>query len=191
MNLRSTHLGPVALIFGLLCGCGDFASAPIQSARTEGWSQAQLPGVSQDAAFDAGVYAMKQWFRLEEVSPSLGQIRSVPTEYTQSGGTDRIRDTALKFRNRMRRTATLAVLGGDDGAVARCEVRVQRLDTSDYRIFKDMDRFDDYSSETPIESGAGATPEQRETWTDLPRDRKLEGEILSVIRNRLKKPAAP
>jgi len=186
MNLMKLVGGSCVLFATALGGaCADLAPAPLQEARTEGWSQVRLPNVSRQQAFEAGLYAMKQWFRVEEASAGLGQIRSYPEEYTQRGGTERIRDRAIGFRNRMRRTATLIVMEEDGGCVARCEVRVQRLDTADHRVFRDNERFTDYPNETPIDTNAGVSTAQSEAWTDLPRDRQREADILAVLRGRI------
>jgi hypothetical protein len=167
-------------------GCGGAGANRLSSQRVEGWSQASLPGVGQDAAFDAAVQAMRQWFtRLEEVQPSRGVVQSEPSEYVQRGGTGRLRDGAIKYPNRMRRTATLLVQSTETGCVARCEVRVQRLDTADLRAFRDNNRFDDYPNETPIDREAGVDSEQAQQWTDLPRDRGLERDILEDLRRRV------
>jgi len=127
---------------------------------------------------------MKQWFRVAEASPVDGQVRSVTTEYEQRGGTGRIRDTALKFPNRLRRTATLYVQPWGEGSVVHCVVDVQRLDTADHRVFRDMERFDDYPTDTPIDREAGVTAAQDQVWTDLPRDVQLERDILEVVRSK-------
>ncbi len=177
--------GIVLLGLGISVGCTEADSGGILGPRTDGWSQAALPNVTRDAAFDAGVYAMRQWFRLEEIAPETGTIRSATEEYQQRGGTGRIRDSAIGYPNRMRRTATLVFQDTANGAIAKCIVRVQRLDTADHRVFRDNVRFQDYPGDTPIDRDAGVSDRQREAWTDMPRDRSLERDILDLVRNRV------
>lgn len=165
-------------------GCSELASGGIGGERGESWSRVTLPKVSRAEAFDAGVYAMRQWFRLESVAPESGSVQSVMSEYEQKGGTGRIRDAALGYRNRMRRQATLVVEESSAGSVARCIVKVERLDTADHRVFRDQTRFEDYPTETPIDREAGVSARQDEAWTEMPRDRGLEREILAVLKNR-------
>lgn len=171
-----------------LAGCSDFGGSGLGGERTEGWSQITLPNVSRDAAFEAGVHAMRQWFRLDDVSADSGVIRSAASEYDQKGGTGRIRDAAIGYRNRMRHQATLIITDQGTGCVVQCCVAVQRLDTADHRVFRDNSRFQDYPNETPIDRDAGISSSQDQVWTDMPRDRKLEQEILGVIRNRVAGP---
>jgi hypothetical protein len=166
-------------------GCSDSDSGLATPRRNEGWTTIRLPDTTKAEAFEAALYAMKQWFRLEQVSPVDGQLRSVTMEYDQRGGGERIRDTALKFRNRMRRTAYLHVQEQGADCLARCIVRVQRLDTADHRIFRGNDTFTDYPTETPIDREAGVSAGQDQVWTDMPRDRQLESDILGVLRSRL------
>lgn len=166
----------------VMCGCSDFEEPAPTRARNEGWSTIRMPFITRDAAYDAGLKAMQQWFKIAEASKVDGQIRSVTTEYEQKGGTGRIRDAALGFKNRMRRTATIYVEGEGQGSVARCVVEVQRLDTAEYRTFQDNDRFDDTANQTPIDRDASVRTTKDQVWTDMPHDRQLEGDILSVLR---------
>lgn len=184
MRMTRTRVGFGALAAAVLAGCSELGGSGIGGERAEGWSQAALPNIPRDEAFEAGVHAMQQWFRLEETSSSDGVVRSVTMEYDQKGGTGRIRDAAIGYRNRMRHKATLIVVSQGTGSVAKCLVSVQRLDTADHRVFRDNSRFQDYPNETPIDREAGISASQDQVWTDMPRDRKLEQEILGVLRNR-------
>jgi len=174
-------------IVGLVAqaGCPPVDSTPGSRVRTEGWTSIHLSKASKADAYDACVYAMKQWFKVDYASPVDGEVRSSTMEYDQKGGTDRLRDAAIKYKNRMRRTAVLVVQEDGTEAVVRCAVQVQRLDTADYRVFSDQNRFVDYPNETPIDRGAGASQSQTQVWTDMPRDRQLEQDILSVVRSRV------
>lgn len=183
-GIRGCGATMAALLIVASAGCTEADSGGFFGPRTDGWSQAALHNVSRDAAFDAGVYAMRQWFRLEEIAPETGTIRSATEEYQQRGGTGRIRDAAIGYTNRMRRTATLVIQETQTGSVARCIVRVQRMDTADHRIFRDNVRMQDYPGDTPIDRDAGVSDAQREAWTDMPRDRALEREILNLVRDR-------
>jgi hypothetical protein len=171
-----------------LAGCSEMGGTDLGGERSEGWSQAVLPNVPRDRAFDAGVHALRQWFRVEEVSRADGVARTALSEYDQMGGTGRIRDTAIGFRNRMRHQATLTVTPQGPGSVVKCMVNVERLDTADHRVFRDQQQFQDYPTETPIDRDAAISTSQDQVWTPMPRDRKLEQEILDVVRNRVATP---
>ena len=179
----------ILMMIGLLivwhsAGCSEAELSSPARARNEGWTTIRLPNTSRAEAFAAGEYAMRQWFRLEEVSPNNGQIRSVMMEFNQRGGTERLRD-AVKFPNRMRHRARLVVLEQAPDTIVRCIVEVQRLDTADHRVFRANERFTDYPNDTPIDRDAGITAGQDQVWTDMPRDRQLESDIVSVVKSRV------
>ncbi len=178
----------VLVLAGVLLGgvgCSENRGPGTTLGREAGWSQATLPGVSEPAAREAGVYAMRQWFRLDPAAPADGVIQGLPEEYEQRGGTGRIRDEAVGYRNRLRRTATLVIQETPTGCVAKCRVQVERLDTADHRVFSSNEQFGDVPNETPIDREAGVTPRQQQVWTTLPRDRDLERRILNVLRDEL------
>src|SRR6185295_12477365 len=170
--VRSIGLTLLCLVAITPGGCSDFEEPTPTRAHNEGWSTIRLPFITRDAAYNAGLKAMQQWFRIAESSKADGQIRSVTTEYEQKGGTGRIRDAALNFKNRMRRTATIYVEGEGSGSVARCVVEVQRLDTADHRVFQNNERFDDTPNQTPIDRDASVSTTKDQVWTDMPRDRQ-------------------
>jgi hypothetical protein len=167
-------------------GCSDFEAADEPSRpRYEGWSQRQLEGVTPDRAYQAGIEALRQWFVKLETDRPGGIIRAHSTEYTQKGGTERLRDQ-IGFTNRMRRNAVIEVQPTAHGCVIKCVVERQRLDTADHRMFRQNEDINDVPNETPLERDAGLNRDQEEAWTDMPRDRALEREILSVVMNRVR-----
>jgi hypothetical protein len=186
------RLGAVVPLLAGLTSCSQFEDPDLsleQSSQT--WSQVRLPGTTRAAAFDAGLHALRQWFRVDNASPAEGVIRTASAEYEQRGGTGRLRDTAIGYRNRLRRTATLVVQDSPTGCVARCMVRVERLDTADHRLFTQSERFVDYGNDTPIDRGAGLSAAQDAVWTPMPRDRALERQILDVLQNQIGTASAP
>jgi hypothetical protein len=189
--MKRIRLSCLLVLFVSPGGCSEFDRSPLDRRSIHGWSQVRLPAVPREQAFDAAVQAMGQWFRVAESSPALGQVRSAVQEFDQRGGTDRLRDAALKYKNRMRRTATLVIVEEAGGCRALCEVRVERLDTSDHRVFRDNQRFTDYPNQTPIDSDAAVSTGQSQVWTEVPRDRQLESHILAAVRSRLFPTSAP
>ena len=187
MDLEALATLACLLAAALAGGCSDAKERDVEmgGGRESGWSQMQLPGVTRDAAYEAGVYAVQQWFRLAETSADSAVIRSATEEYEQKGGTGRIRDSAVGYRNRMRRTATLVVRPLGEGCVAKCRVQVERLDTADHRVFRRNDQFGDVPNETPIDREAAVSAKQDQVWTPMPRDRQLEREILNVLREQV------
>ncbi|MCG8404064.1 MAG: hypothetical protein MI923_02580 [Phycisphaerales bacterium] len=175
----------IALFLTGMPGCSELLTAPAPRTRAEGATPLRLANVAPDVAFDEGINTLKQYFRTVEASPANGRIESRMVEYDQKGGTGRIRDETLKYKNRMRRKATLWIDDSETGVVARCQVRVQRLDTSDHRFFRPHNEFDDIPNATPIDRDAGISTDQKEEWTEMPRDVALERELLRILSSRL------
>jgi len=175
-----------ALACGLLgsaVGC-DASARRGGPVRFEGRTE-RFAGVTAATAFDAAEFALRQWFRVDQSRPDEGLLTTFPSEYDERGGTGRIRDDAVRFPNRLRRTATVRVRSTADGAAVECVVKRERLDTSDHRVFAHARTFDDLPNQTPITAEAATTPRKNEVWTDLGRDRALEMDILRTVRERL------
>lgn len=178
----------IPLLAFSLSGCIEPTQPSRARTATAGWTPLQLPGVSRDNAFEAGIYAVKQFIPSVTTSVNDGVVESVWVEYEQRGGTGRIRDEAIKYKNRLRHRIVLAVTPAGSGSSAQCQVSVQRLDTTDHRMFNQQSQFDDRNDQTPIDQDAGVSASQSEAWTDLPRDRDLERQVLDVLRNRVAGP---
>ena len=123
---------------------------------------------------------MRQWFRRVDPQPGEGLVKRLATEYTQAGGTERLRDT-IGFRNRLRRIGTLTVVPRGAGCVVSCRIDRQRLDTADHRVFRQNEQLNDLPNRTPLERDAGLSAKQEQVWTDLPRDRALELQTLDLV----------
>lgn len=176
--------GFVMILIGL-SGCSDLITTPAPRTREEGASSLRLANVAPDVAFDEGILTLRQRFRTVEALRANGRIESGMVEYDQKGGTGRIRDDTLKFKNRMRRKATMWINDSETGVVVRCQVRVQRLDTSDHQFFRPHNEFEDIPNETPIDRDAGISTDQKEEWTEMPRDVGLERELLRILSTRV------
>lgn len=162
-------------------GCSDMNDPlELDPARGSGAMSRHLPGVSTEQAFDAGVHAMRQWFHRLDQRPVEGLVKGMPTEYTQAGGTERIRDS-IGFRNRMRRIGTLSIRPRGGGCVVSCRIDRQRLDTADHRVFRQNEERNDLPNRTPLERDAGLNADQEQVWTDMQRDRALERQTLDLV----------
>ena len=187
-KIRISHATWIACFLVLLTGAGcnnTGSEGVVDKPRVEGWSQRRAPGVSVDQATDATKTSLQQWFGRVNVQPgSPLLVRGGPSEYTQKGGGDRIRDT-VGFNNRLRRTATVQIRPMESGCQIQCVVERQRLDTADQRVLQENRGGSDVPNATPIEREAGLTQDQKDSWTDLPRDRDMERTILNSILARL------
>lgn len=183
-TVRRRLASSMAASLTLVVACNDPESSGLRPTEA-GASMRRLPETSVDVAFDAAVEAIRQHFTQAFPSRDLGFVEGPMVEYDQRGGTGRIRDTAIGYRNRLRRKATIWVAPSEAGALVRCQVRVQRLDTSDQRTFQSQQEFNDVPNATPIEREAGVDPAQEQSWTDLPRDQAMERELLSIVINQI------
>ncbi len=180
-------MSAVALLAIVTTGCSD-SDARVGDRRSGGSGGATpqtYRNVSMDACIDAATIVTRENFGLVRVSAGSGTIEGGPQSFTQRGGTARVTDPALKPNYNMRRIGTIWLTEADGGITANCQVRVQRLDTADYRSFRTHDEFNDLPTATPIDGDAGLSADQREAWTELPRDNTMERQILGAIYRRL------
>jgi hypothetical protein len=175
------------ILFGSL-GCAADGSA----FGEPDWTRDRLAQVSDEAAFEASRHALSQWFRIDDTQSSR---RRLVTFYDQSviqGGTGRIRDDTVGYRNRVRRRGEIRLTPRDGATVVECRVQRERLDTTDARMASRQRSYDESPTDTPIQYEAGVSAEQAQVWTDIGRDRELERQILDVVQARLggRRPAA-
>ncbi len=191
-SIRFRSAGRIAALVLLGCaggGCSELLEAPAPGSEARGWQLQRLPNAPVDAAFDAGVYALRQHFPAVNPSRGEGRIESGWLEFEQRGGTGRLRDETLNFRNRMRHRAIVMVAPEAAGSVARCRVEVERLDTSDHLVFAHQGRFEDLPNQTPIEREASTTSAQNQVWTPVNRDGQLELTLLRILFEKATGPA--
>lgn len=164
-------------------GCSELSTTSGTDGASGGATPLKMPNSTTDVAFDAGLTAMRQYFNHVDAIRAEGRLVSGWAEYDQKGGTGRLRDATLNYRNRLRRRATLWIRPTESGAVAKCQVRTQRLDTADHRLFEQQQQFNDLPNSTPIDREAGTTTDQNQAWTEMQRDRQMERELLQVLFN--------
>lgn len=176
----------VALMM-LLAGCE--AGERSTFVTRQGWSSRGIDNATAAQVMDAARYALGQWFTVSETRPSEGLVLAAPSEFDERGGTGRLRDAAIGYRNRVRRRAAVRIRSAARGVTVECIVIKERLDTSDHRVFAMNRQFEDVPNQTPI-AGEGATSSsQNEVWSDVGRDRTLERDILAALLERLGGPA--
>lgn len=123
-------------------------------------------------------------FRVKSADVDNYSIETYPNEKTERGNEGRIRD-GLKLPNRVRRTASLEFAKRGSDMEAWCQVKIDRLTTSDHRVWAGQREFDDVPTQTPIDREAATTDKQNTVWTSAGRDESMEREILSDLRNRI------
>lgn len=178
----------VLAVLALLSGCANVNES---IGPVSGWSRDRYEDASYEAAFDAGRYALEQWFRIESARADRGEIVTLADESMERAGTGRLRDETVGTRSRVRRRAAVRISRHPPGIIAECVVKRERLDTAEARAFAQQRSFSEAPTDTPIQGEAGASAEQSQVWTDIGRDRKLEREVLDVMRGRLLRESRP
>jgi len=84
-----------------------------------------------------------------------------------------------------RRIAKLQLKNRNSQWWAYVQVQVERLDTVTYQQFQSQRSGRDHPGLSPMESGETAPVSQKVTWSKVRRERQLEQEILSAIRQEL------
>lgn len=170
-----------AIVLAGAPGCSELSATSGADGAGGGATPLKMPNTTTNAAFDAGLNALRQYFSQVQDLRLEGRLVSGWAEYDQKGGTGRLRDATLNYRNRLRRRATLWISPAEPGAVAKCQVRTQRLDTADHRAFEQQQQFNDLPNSTPIDREAATTTDQNQAWTEMQRDRQMERELLQVL----------
>ncbi len=127
----------------------------------------------------------KQGFRLKSVDSDQLRIETQPTEQSVRGGEGRIRDSVVKMPNRVRRTATLEFSTRGEDLQAWCQVKIERLETADFRVFQQQRNSEDAPLQTPIDREAATTAKQNTVWSGAGRDESMEREILADLHDRI------
>lgn len=189
---RCSRLILLCSVLLLPAGCSEGTSFTSQPRPIEGGATTQIIDASDQAqVIQAGSEALRVHFDAVRARESAGVIDAGPALYSRRGGTERIGDRTLKPSNQYRRMGKIWITSDDDGMIAHCQIKVQRLDTSEYIALRTHDEFSDLPNSTPIDSDAGLTADQKQVWTDMPRDTALEREILQILTRRLNGEAAP
>lgn len=176
------------ILASALTGCASSDATVAEQRATGGATPQTFRNVSVARVYEAGAAAMGESFESVRISHARGMIEAGPQSYTQQGGTQRVTDAALRPTYHMRRFGTLWISEDEDGVHVNCQVRVQRMDTTDYRSLRTHEEFSDLPTETPIDKDAGLTADQRQAWTELARDQTLERQLLGAINQRLRGP---
>lgn len=188
-NCLCVWLATVLPMAILATGCG---SEQRQLGPEEGrFTRQRLQGVAKDQAFAEAKRVFRQYFAVESTDEEEMTIRSRPAEVDARGQTSEVRDVLGATPNRRRQIAEMQVSARGNDVTLSCHVRLQRLDTSQKRAFRPQTGDDRPSHNMPLSDDAGTTAAQRESWTNIGRDRRLERQVLDAVRDRLQPQTAP
>ena len=139
-----------------------------------------------DTVRPAAVRVFRQEYRLDPDLSTGHVLISRPVELTDHPPPERVRDM-LGSPNRRRQIATLRLSQDGPHVLVRFQVRIQRLDTIE-RVTFARQRGDDRPTDTPIDQLGATSPNAREEWVPVGRDRHTEARILDAI---VKRSATP
>lgn len=132
-----------------------------------------------EAVRATAVRVFRQDFRIDPDISTGNVLISRPVELTDQPRPERVRDM-LGSPNRRRQIATLSLSQDGPHVLVQCQVRIQRLDTVERAAFA-RERGDDRPTVTPIDRLGATSPNTREEWVSIGRDRKIEARILDAI----------
>jgi hypothetical protein len=166
---------PVMLAATWAAGCQPFESPDVVYQRQ------RLVNVSYQAAFEAAERALGERFGIARSDSGTGVLDSRPREAQAESAGTRIISDALGTGRQGRRIADMRVVR--DGAFVDvfCRVRVQELETEQFRVLERQRGAYDQPSGTPAEREAGTTTEQNAVWVTRSRDREMERSILEAV----------
>jgi hypothetical protein len=154
----------------LLAGCQDAG----EDFRTQTFGSADKPLV-----FDAARNVLGMYFSIASADPDTGKIVSRPLLIEAS------RDRQLGSTP-TRKLATLLVYRASDGQTAvDLRIMVQKQDAAAFAAMQPITENNELPNQTPAQTGAAETPEQRQAWQDVGRDYTTEQTILNDLAQRL------
>lgn len=139
----------------------------------------RIANLTLAAARPVAADVFRSEYRLDLDRSSGDMLVSRPTELVDSGRGERVRDVFGR-PNRHRQIAVLWITQEGTSVVLQCQVRTERLDTTERAAFA-RERGDDRPSDTPIDRLGADAPKAREEWVYVRRDRAAESRILDAI----------
>jgi len=168
------------------CAAPGESSAGRAAGRAGDSASRYIPSTTVDAVRPVAVRVFRQDFRLDPDVSSGNVLVSRPVELTDRPSPKRVREV-FGSPNRRRQIATLWLSQDGPHILLRCQVRIQRLDTVERAAFA-RERGDDRPTDTPIDRLGATSPNAREEWVPVGRDRKTESRILDAIVQRFATP---
>jgi len=165
------------------CTAQRESSGLLTARRAGDASSRHILNTTVDAVRPEAVRVFRQDYRLDPDASTGNVLISRPIERTDHPGPERLRDV-LGSPNRHRQIATLWLNQDGPHVLVQCRVSIQRLDTVERAAFA-RERGDDRPTDTPIDRFGAASPNAREEWVPVGRERKAETHILDAIIQRV------
>lgn len=160
----------------MLAGCQDGSSflGGGDDYRTQTYDSADRALVFETARNVLGMY-----FSIASADPDTGKIVSRPLQVEAS------RDRLLGSTP-TRKLATMRIYRTSDGRTSvDLQILVQKQDAAAFAAMQPITESNEIPNQTPAQTGAAETPEQRQSWQDVGRDYTMEQTILRDLEGRL------
>lgn len=179
----------------ILAGCDNLVSTPGRDPheRPTEFSSIIISDAPATAARAAAIQVLKEHFRIDTEASSAWVLRTQPRDTTAHADkeTPRVREMLSGRSGRRRQSSTIELVQRGPDVLVLCQVRVERLETTERTAFS-VQRGDDRPSEvTAKERASMADTRTRDEWVNVGRDRQLEREILTAITERTIAKATP
>ncbi len=142
------------------------------------FSRGSLGKAGFEECFDACEKVMRNQFGRIDSNRETAAMEAEPQYFEEK--------TAVSLDTQpCRRIAKLQLKNRNSQWWAYVQVQVERLDTVTYQQFQSQRSGRDHPALSPMESGETAPVSQKVTWSKVRRERQMEQEILSAIRQEL------
>jgi hypothetical protein len=175
MPMRGLTLAALAAAL-TLAGCQDGGGIGIggEDYRSQTYPSADRPLVFETARTVLGMY-----FSIASADPDTGKIVSRPLQVEAS------RDRLLGSTP-TQKIATMRIYRTSDGQTAvDLRIIVQKQDAMAFAAMQPITEGNEVPNQTPAQTGAAQTPEQRQSWQDVGRDYTMEQTILADLGQKL------
>ncbi len=161
----------------VLAGCAAPGSAPIT------YGVRHFPGGDRAAAYAAARSTLDELgYAIDHADRAAGLLTTRPTSHSRHGERTGVR---ISSRGDLRRVVRVRVAATADTVNVYCQAAIQERLTETHRILQHDLATTDRPGETPIDRGAGTTPEQNTVWRTIRRNKIAERRILEDIVERL------
>ncbi len=173
------------ILFGLALGTCLMAGGCAETTARPRGQVVELADAEYDAAFAAGVAAMRDQFPIARQDAQSGEIVGLPAAYSGDAPSGKISVGLTRTKIQLRRSCWLRLSRGPEGVTAEVRVNIERRDTQDYEAYEGIRAAEDLRMRTPAERRDTAGIDQREVWTFIRRDLEAEELIIHGLRERL------
>lgn len=152
------------------------AASILAGCQTDQFRSRRLGDVDYNAAYQAGLGAMSNYFTIQSADAKTGRIVAQPQPASPTAG-------KIVSSTQGREVAVLQITRDSAGVVAGIRVDIQRQEEPAYQSFSQMYSNTDVPNQTPAQREAALSPEQVQAWRTVGHNYDMERRILDDIYN--------